>query len=331
MKRYLMPGSVGWRELPMTLMAQFVNKDGHEDAVVAGRIDALHRDDSFEVQDEYGEGVVVIWGEGVFDSGDAGQEVARMVGDQVMRGISIDLTDSVWKLRDPDTNELYNIQELPEEMAPKFFSGELQMALESGKIGAATIVPIPALEDANVAIAAAAAHDAVVFLRPEVIIDGVDAQIASAIEAIKAATAKDRYEGYKLVIELGILTKEDVLRAEGRELEVEVEFEEEEETEIEGPIFLDILKADPDQSSKSIFLNALTAITDRLAAGEKLNPSVVSALADLRAQELAADSEPDKEEVGGEEDEVVAEVEETEEAEELEPVGAATGGDSDGS
>lgn len=269
MKRYLMPGSLGWRDLPMTLMAQFVNSEGHQDAVVAGRIDSLRRDDSAEVQKEFGKGVTVVWGEGIFDSGEAGQEAARMVGDQIMRGISIDLTDAVWKLRDPEDNALYAMHELPEELAEKFYADELQVALESGKIGAATIVAIPALEDASVAIAAAANKGAIVF-NPQTKGTSLDAQIEDAIEALNRVTQKERYEGYKLGLELGVLTQEDIFKAEGREITPTPIVVEEEPGQ-----------ADPEEDQKQIILTALEAITDRLAAGDKLNESMITALSEL--------------------------------------------------
>lgn len=268
MKRYLMPGSLGWRDLPMTLMAQFKNEDGHEGAEVAGRIDHLRRDDSAEVQAEFGEGVTVIWAEGVFDTGEAGQEAARMVGDQIMSGISVDLTDSVWKLRDPEDNSLFGMNELPEELHDKFFAGELQIALESGKIGAATIVPIPALEDASVQIASGA----IVFSpQPHTTGSSLDAQIEAALTALAKVTQKERFEGYKLGLELGVLTQEDIFKAEGRELiktPTTVE---------EGPE-----KYDPEGDKKRIILSALEAITERLAAGDKLNESMVSTLTELQ-------------------------------------------------
>lgn len=278
MKRYLMPGSIGWRDLPMTLMAQFANEEGHGGAQVAGRIDSLRRDNSPEAQAQYGEGVTVIYGEGVFDSGDAGQQAARMVGDNVMNGISIDLTDSVWKIRDPETNDLYAMNELPEELADKFFANELQIALESGKIGAATIVPIPALEDAEVAIAA----NAIVFSPVLESTDtDVDDQINEALEILRSVTMRDRYEGYKLGLELGLLTREDIFRAEGLELVQAAKVVEEAETE---------------QDKKAIVLEALKTITEQLDQDDKFDATILGTLEAIRAE-----SDDDEEEGDGDE------------------------------
>lgn len=71
-----------WRDLPIPLMFSKSNEGGHFGSVPAGRIARLEpRTDGS------------IWGFGYFDSGADGQELKRMLDEQTIRGISVDLSD----------------------------------------------------------------------------------------------------------------------------------------------------------------------------------------------------------------------------------------------
>jgi len=80
--RAFAPGSITWRELPLTLMAMIeTSEGGHVGAQVAGRVDDIWRDDA----------AGLIRGKGVFDTGEYGSEISRLVGDETLRGNSVDL------------------------------------------------------------------------------------------------------------------------------------------------------------------------------------------------------------------------------------------------
>lgn len=80
--RYLEPGTGSWRQLPQPLMVQTVNGDGHTGSVIGARIDTIRMDGRR------------MMAEGVFDNGPDGQEFARLVHDQMLRFVSIDMADA---------------------------------------------------------------------------------------------------------------------------------------------------------------------------------------------------------------------------------------------
>jgi hypothetical protein len=133
--RMLAPGSIEWRELPLTLMAQVETAPGHDGAQVAGRIDTITR-----TGDE-------IIGEGVFDTGEYGQEIQRMVGEGTLTGVSIDLAVEEVTFEEPDDYEGEPMDEID-----LLFMGV--MVVQKGKIMGATITPFPAFEEASIMVAA---------------------------------------------------------------------------------------------------------------------------------------------------------------------------------
>lgn len=132
--RRIEPGALSWRELPLTLMAQHTTPEwgGHAEAAVAGRIDVITRN---------GENMD---GTGIFDTGSWGAETERMVRENILNGISIDLSvDEAEVIPDPEIED-------PEEA---YWMGTLNIL--KGTILGATIVPFPAFENAKIAIVAA--------------------------------------------------------------------------------------------------------------------------------------------------------------------------------
>ena len=151
--RYIMPGALDWRDLPLTLMAMTeTGPGGHEGAFVAGRIDKIYRARARDMNgNQLPDGVTAIRAEGVFDvQGDNGAEVARLVSDETVRGISIDMAISETALRNPDTGEI--VEQASDLDA--LFMGELQFAVRKGTIMAATVCPTPAFADARIAVTA---------------------------------------------------------------------------------------------------------------------------------------------------------------------------------
>ena len=92
--RIIDPGAIDWRPLPLTLMAMIETDEGHDGAMVAGRIDAIYRDMTM-----FDDGRTAIVGEGVFDTGEYGMDIARLVADQTLRGVSADLGSVEIQLR----------------------------------------------------------------------------------------------------------------------------------------------------------------------------------------------------------------------------------------
>jgi hypothetical protein len=143
-RRYLIPGEISERELPLTLMAQFSNEEGHKGAEIAARIDEIWR----VPNEERGLNAVEIWGRGPFDSGEHGREAARLVEEQLLRGVSLDLSVSEAVPLDPETFEEIDPEGLD-------FMGMLtgnHLTGLKGKIMGATLCAHPAFEEATVRI-----------------------------------------------------------------------------------------------------------------------------------------------------------------------------------
>jgi hypothetical protein len=155
--RYFAADAWDWRELPLTLLAQVKTDDGHDGAEVAGRIDRIWKATPEEagLLGEFPDGAVAVMGEGVFDTGVFGQEIARMVGDLTLRGISVDFGVSeagLW-----DTQELVLVEDAADlDPAEVMFGGRYERAAIKAQIGAATIVAHPAFANASVALVASA-------------------------------------------------------------------------------------------------------------------------------------------------------------------------------
>lgn len=131
--RMIMPGATTWRDLPLTLMAMVETQPGHDGAVVAGRIDEIMR-----------RGNMVV-GRGVFDSGEFGQEIARLVGDETLRGVSVDLA-----ARDVRPTDRAGT-EIPEsELGLALDPQDVYTTVFEGVVLGATVCPMPAFADASI-------------------------------------------------------------------------------------------------------------------------------------------------------------------------------------
>lgn len=151
--RFLIPGEIGFRDLPVPLMVQTQTEPGHDGAEVAGRIESIEMipaadfsgdfPDSLSLED----GAVVIYGRGTFDLSPAASEAQRLMENGA--GISIDLPAERIAFIDPETHE-----EIPEEDVDweAAFMGEYLTGI-AGKIAGATIVTIPAFEEASIQVA----------------------------------------------------------------------------------------------------------------------------------------------------------------------------------
>ncbi len=147
-RRYLIPGDITERELPLTLMGQILSADGHDNSVPVGRIDRIWR----LAMPTIGPRAVAIMGAGVFDISAHGQEFARLVDEKIMRGVSFDLAPYEYVPIDPSTYE--PIPEDDPALAERMMSGDVLIGMKA-KIMGATLVPFPAFADANVRVVAA--------------------------------------------------------------------------------------------------------------------------------------------------------------------------------
>jgi hypothetical protein len=110
--------AITWRDPPLSLLWQIETADGHDGAVVVGRVDAIYPD---------AEDQSVIWAEGVFDvHSEMGRECLRLVDEQMLRGVSVDAAV---------------LDALIEESGLRRFSG---------KVGALTVCAFPAFEECQI-------------------------------------------------------------------------------------------------------------------------------------------------------------------------------------
>lgn len=158
--RAFAPGSLSWRELPLTLMAMINTsaEGGHDGALVSGRIDSIWRQDN------------LIRASGVFDDGEYGQDIARMVGDGTLRGLSVDIAiheaevgprsdyfseDGTWRadapVGQPDERTIDDLLFGGADDSPPVF------VVTKGVIGMATVCPFPAFAEASIALIASGA------------------------------------------------------------------------------------------------------------------------------------------------------------------------------
>jgi len=142
--RYLMPGKIGHRDLPLTLMAQTITDEGHKGAFVAGKITEIWKVE----RPDLGDGAIAIMGSGVFSSDEDGQRAQGLMEEEVLRGVSIDFAPTESYLLDPETLERVDESELDlfDVLGGKFVRGF------EGEIMGATLCPFPAFEDSTMHI-----------------------------------------------------------------------------------------------------------------------------------------------------------------------------------
>lgn len=142
--RYLMPGKIGHRDLPLTLMAQTTTDEGHNGAFAAGKITEITK----EQRPDLGPNAVAIIGRGSFADTPDGQRAEQLVQDEILRGVSIDFSPSASYLLDPET-----LKEIPEEELDlgQLLGGNVVRGFE-GDIMGATLCAFPAFEDATMQI-----------------------------------------------------------------------------------------------------------------------------------------------------------------------------------
>lgn len=148
--RYITPGTVGRRDLPMTLMGMLRNPDGgwgHDAAIVIGRVDTLERVDfSAEVNrltgQPYGPDVWA-WRATGFLTPHPDQEgseaTVQYIRDQVLRGVSVDFDEF-------EAHE--EILAVDEDGWPT----DWRLIIDSASIGTMTVCPFAAFAGATIVL-----------------------------------------------------------------------------------------------------------------------------------------------------------------------------------
>jgi len=159
-KRYLMPGEISERDLPLPFMVQIINEEGHKGSELGGRIDGVRRipladfnDPRYDLAD-HPETTVVIWGEGSFDGSGAGAEGQRMIENG--GGVSVDMSVSEVVLLDPETYEPIDMEEM--DIMDLLFGGGDFVTGMKGQIMGATVLAFPAFEDAQIQVVTASGN-----------------------------------------------------------------------------------------------------------------------------------------------------------------------------
>lgn len=174
--RYLIPGGIANRKLPLTLMCQYTTAEGHDGAEVCGKLTHIWRVD----RPDLGEGVVAIMGAGEFSEELMGPTAAALVEEEVLRGVSVDIAPTRRAIFDANTH----LEVAEEDMDPQqYMDGGYIVGIE-GEIMGATLVPFPAFADAGMRILSA--RDVVVSAAEAVEEDSADS-VAEDVEAITAS------------------------------------------------------------------------------------------------------------------------------------------------
>lgn len=139
--RVLAADSLGWREVPLTLMGMTeTSEGGHTGARVVGRIDEVWRDGTF------------IRARGLFDADEA--EFAALVADGTVNGVSVDLTALEMEL---DLNQ----EGIPSDDGEKIrvSTADESVRILDATIMGATVAPFQAIEGATIWIVDAESSD----------------------------------------------------------------------------------------------------------------------------------------------------------------------------
>lgn len=173
--RMFAPGSITWRNLPLSLMGMVETQEGHDGAKLSGKIETIHR-----------EGNTIV-GEGVFDSGDWGSEIARLVSDRTLRGISVDVAVRSYDII--SRAELEGGEPSDEELHP--FAEDAVVVITDGVILGATVCPFPAFADAEISIVASGAVWRLTMQNPMVLVAEAAADAQEAGEDVGTAPSDD--------------------------------------------------------------------------------------------------------------------------------------------
>jgi hypothetical protein len=150
-----------FRQFPMPLLAQTTTQMGHDGAYICGRVDA----GSVE-----GDNVLM---NGVFNDDDESIEVAGLVGEQMLRTVSVDMADITMETKVLETDD-------------EGWPTEWQYVYHEATIAALTLTPVSAFADARIKIADGVDVEAI---DQEVDVEPAAAAAAAVVEPPAAAAA----------------------------------------------------------------------------------------------------------------------------------------------
>ena len=163
--RKFVKGAITIRELPLPLLWQKVTGEGHSGSVVVGIITEMVRTDQ-------GIGNA----HGYFDTGEAGQEVERLIRGGFIRGVSADMDQFE---ASEDTEVLENGENEPDNKV-----GGSKMKITKARVMATTVVPKPAFQECMIYIDdEAPIEEESKVITDGVYVDGVNPLDASALVA----------------------------------------------------------------------------------------------------------------------------------------------------
>jgi len=198
--RYLVPGEIDNRDLPLPFSVQPALAEGHDGAINSGRIESItyipwaefDRQEEFYSDEQIASmnpEATVIWGEGTVDGSPAGLEAKR----QIENGADVSLDGLRFNglLYDAETFAQVTEADVAElemgDVFQKIMEGAYLQGV-AGKIGGATVVSIGAFEEARVIVTASAS------LR---IVDGYDAGAKFAVLVAAAGPVKPPREWFE--------------------------------------------------------------------------------------------------------------------------------------
>lgn len=156
-KRYLIPGEIGNRDLPLPIAPS--HEDQHSTETV-GRIEIIERipvsefdKPGFDLPDDLPEQAIVIWGEGSFDGSPESEDAIRQIENGV--GISLDLPMERQALINAETFEEVDPRDLEDEDLMGLMFGSVPdgyLLGIAGKIGGASLASIAAFEETRIQI-----------------------------------------------------------------------------------------------------------------------------------------------------------------------------------
>lgn len=115
--------TVTWADLPLTLYAQTKNEGGHDGADIVGNIDDIWIDGNN------------VYGTGLFDDSELGNNAVQLVENGSLQGISVDLRDGEVDVKQAEDGSVE------------------QIIWKEARIGGATLVGLPAFENARIQLA----------------------------------------------------------------------------------------------------------------------------------------------------------------------------------
>jgi len=151
--RYINDGALRWDFDVEVPKLRYVSSDvgAHDGAVVVGRMDRIERRPGG-----------VIWAEGAWDTSESAAEAKRLVGDEMLNGVSMDLDDVTWELRvaqelvddaAAEDDVVMLAQETDENgrvVVAKMTPQDELTVTTDGRIRSATLVAIPAFARAKI-------------------------------------------------------------------------------------------------------------------------------------------------------------------------------------